>query len=74
MSEEGLESVSFPYDAYLTVRGLLQTHYGLEHGDEIYELLKRTAQGAAESTGRVAQPGLVFSEEGGEFVGMTDES
>jgi hypothetical protein len=73
MSED-LESVSFPYDAYLTVRGLLQTHYGLEHGDEIYELLMRTALGAAESTGRVAaQPGLIFNEEGGEFVGLTDE-
>lgn len=70
---EDLESVSFPYDEYLTVRGLLQTHYGLEHGDEIYELLRRTAQGAADSTGRVTQPGLVFDEDGGEFVGMADE-
>jgi hypothetical protein len=70
---DDLESESYPYDEYMTVRGLLQTHYGLEHGDEIYELLKRTAQGAADSTGRVAQPGLVFNDEGGEFVGLVDE-
>lgn len=67
-------SVSFPYDPYLTCRGLLQTHYGLEHGEEIYELLKRTAQAAADSTGREVQPGLVFNDEGGEFVGMADEA
>ena len=72
MSED-LESVSFPYDPYLTVKGLLKTHYGLEHGEEIYELLRRTAQAAADSTGRVAEPGLVFNDDGGEFVGMADE-
>ena len=43
----GLESVSFPYDRYLTVLGLLKTHYGVEHGEEIYELLRRSAQTAA---------------------------
>jgi hypothetical protein len=70
---EDLESVSFPYDPYLTVKGLLKTHYGLEHGEEIYELLRRTARGAAESTGRDVRPGLVFNEDGGEFVGISYE-
>jgi len=70
---EDLESVSFPYDEYLTVRGLLQTHYGLEHGDEIYELLRRTAQRAAKNVGRGAKPGLIFNDDGGEFVGLADE-
>lgn len=63
-------SESFPFDPYLNVRGLLQTHYGLEHGEEIYELLLRTARGAAEK-GQV--PGIVFGEEGGEFVGLEVE-
>jgi hypothetical protein len=71
---DDLESISFPYDRYLTVRGLLQTHYGLEHGDEIYELLLRSATEAAheaeEATGENAVPGILFSEDGGEFVGI----
>lgn len=70
---EDLESVSFPYDEYLTVRGLLQTHYGLEHGDEIYELLRRTAQRAAKNVGRGLKPGMIFNDDGGEFVGLADE-
>lgn len=73
MSED-LESVSYPYDQYLTVRGLLKTHYGLEHGDEIYELLLRSASEAAkeaqEATGENAIPGILFDEDGGEFVGI----
>lgn len=70
---EDFESVSFPYDPYLTVKGLLKTHYGLEHGEEIYELLRRTARGAADSTERDVRPGIVFNEEGGEFVGISYE-
>lgn len=62
----GLESVSFPFDPYLNVRGLLRTHYGLEHGTEIYDLLKRTAEQVAEDM----SPGIVFDEDGGEFVGV----
>lgn len=64
--DEGFESVSFPFDGYLTVLGLLKTHYGAEHGEEIYELLKRTAEGS--SGGHV--PGIVFDVDGGAFVGI----
>lgn len=71
---DDLESISFPYDRYLTVRGLLQTHYGLEHGDEIYELLLRSASEAAkeaqDATGENAIPGILFDNDGGEFVGI----
>jgi hypothetical protein len=38
------------YDIYLNVRGLLCTHFGKEHGDEIYELLERTARKIADPT------------------------
>jgi len=65
-----LESESLPFDKYMTVLGLLKTHYGLEHGEEIYELLKRTAQETVESTDVPAQPGILFNDEGGEFVGL----
>ena len=63
-------SESLPFDPYLTVKGLLKTHYGLEHGGEIYDLLLRTARGAA---GEGQTPGIVFNEDGGEFVGVEVE-
>lgn len=72
--EDDFESVSFPYDKYLTVRGVLCTHYGLEHGAEIYELLLGSAKEASEeaeiATGQPAMPGILFEEDGGEFVGI----
>lgn len=55
------------YDVYLNVRGLLQTHFGVEHGGEIYELLERTARKIAEPG---MQPAIVFDDEGGEFVSL----
>lgn len=59
------------YDHYLTVRGLLRTHFGTEHGDEIYDLLFRTAKITADSvTSSPAAPGILFNEDGGEFVGF----
>jgi len=69
----GPQSESFPYDRYLTVMGLLCTHYGLEHGQEIYELLKRTALEASLETGGGMQPGILFNDDGGEFVGLQEE-
>jgi len=68
---DDLESVSFPFDKYLNVKGLLCTHYGLEHGDEIYQLLKRSAQEIANMTNR--SPGIIFDDDGGEFVGLEIE-
>ena len=68
--EFNLESTSLPFDKYLTVLGLLKTHYGLEHGEEIYELLKRTAEEISESTEMSTQPGILFNNDGGEFVGV----
>lgn len=71
---EDFESISFEYDKYLTVRGVLCTHYGLEHGAEIYELLLRSAKEAAKeaeiATGQTAMPGILFEDDGGEFVGI----
>lgn len=63
---EGLE----PYEAYLTVRGLLCVRFGKEHGDEIYALLRRAAQSAADDIPAKTTPGIIFNDEGGEFVGF----
>jgi len=59
-----------PYEAYLSVRGLLCMRFGKEHGDEIYALLLRAAHAAAEDIPAQTTPGIIFNEEGGEFVGF----
>ena len=61
-----MQSESFAFDPYLTVLGLLKTHYGLEHGREIYDLLFRTALAAADDL----DPAILFDASGGEFVGI----
>lgn len=63
---DGLE----PYESYLSVRGLLCTRFGKEHGDEIYELLRRAAHAAADDIPAKTMPGILFNDEGGEFVGF----
>lgn len=55
------------YDVYLNVRGLLRTHFGVEHGDEIYELLERTSKKASDPG---MKHGIIFDDEGGEFVSL----
>jgi hypothetical protein len=63
---EGFE----PHEAYLTVRGLLCVRFGKEHGDEIYALLRRAALAAAEDIPAPTTPGIIFNDDGGEFVGF----
>jgi hypothetical protein len=68
-------SDSREYDEYMTVRGLLSTHFGKEHGDEIYELLLRTAQKTADNIHSTpTEPGILFTDEGGEFVGFEKDA
>jgi len=64
------ESESQPYDKYMTVLGLLQTHYGRERGNEIFALLERTAKAATKDMRYPSTPGILFNEDGGEFVGF----
>jgi hypothetical protein len=66
---------SFDFDHYLTVRGVLRAHYGKERGDDIYELLKRTAEKTADSISDVeTAPGILFNDDGGEFVGFEKDA
>ena len=62
------------YDVYMTVRGLLHTHFGVEHGDEIYSLLVRTAEESAENIDAPTVPGILFTPDGGEFVGFEKDA
>jgi hypothetical protein len=70
MDEFDPRAESKDYDIYLNVRGLLKTHFGAEHGDEIYELLKRTAENATDPG---MSHGIIFDEDGGEFVSLLKE-
>lgn len=54
------------YEEYLTVEALLQLKFGDRRGSKIYKLLMRFGQKAAEENG--GEPGLLFTEDGGEFV------
>lgn len=59
-----------PYEAYLSVRGLLCVRFGKEHGDEIYSLLYKAAENSAAEIDAPIVPGIIFNAEGGEFVGF----
>lgn len=54
------------YEEYLTVEALLQLKFGERRGSKIYKLLMRFGKKAAEQNG--GEPGLLFTEDGGEFV------
>jgi hypothetical protein len=77
--DESLEfesgSESFEFDSYLTVRGLLRAHYGKDRGDDIYNLLKRTAEKTSDAISDIAvAPGILFNDDGGEFVGFEKDA
>jgi hypothetical protein len=54
------------YEEYLTVEALLQLKFGERRGTRIYTLLMRFGNRAAQQNG--GAPGLLLTEDGGEFV------
>ena len=64
------DETPLPYDEYLTVKAFLEMHCGRETGGKIYDGLRRMAERAAEA-GTV--PGIVFNDEGGEFVSFEEK-
>lgn len=62
-----------PWEVFLNVRGLLCSRYGKERGEDIYGLLFSAAQHASDNTPAETQPGILFTEDGGEFVGFEAE-
>ena len=61
------------YEEYLTVEALLCLKFGDRRGAAIYKLLKKYATRAAEELDG-GEPGLLFNEDGGEFVSFTDDT
>ena len=60
-----------PYDEYLTVKACLEMHFGRHTGGEVYKQLYRMATRATEGVGGLA--GLVFNDDGGEFVSFSEQ-
>jgi hypothetical protein len=56
----------------MSVRAVLGFKFGERRGDMIYKMLERLAKKAANSNGGL--PGLLFTEEGGEFVSFHDNN
>jgi hypothetical protein len=61
-----------PFDDYLTVRAFLEAHFGKHTGGEVYKQLLRMAKKSADDVGGL--PGIVFNDDGGEFVSFRDDS
>lgn len=56
----------------MSVRAVLGFKFGERRGSMIYRLLERLAKRAAKSNG--GDPGLLFTDEGGEFVSFHNNS
>ena len=66
------ESAEEGYEEYLTVEALLCLKFGDKRGAAIYKLLRKYATRAAKEAGDGGEPGLLFNEDGGEFVNFRD--
>lgn len=60
------------FEQALSVRGVLCMKYGDARGQSIYRTLLRMAMKAARENG--GEPGLIFTEDGGQFVSFHDKS
>jgi hypothetical protein len=60
------------FEDYLSVHGLLCLKYGDKRGNAIYQLLAKFAKKAAAESG--GDPGLLFNDDGGEFVSFHDNA
>ena len=68
MYEDDVDELGF--EEYLTVEALLCLKYGDKRGRAIYKLLAKYARRATADMG--GEPGLIFDEDGGEFVSFDD--
>lgn len=66
------DNVEEGYEEYLTVEALLCIKFGDKRGAAIYKLLKKYATRAAKAAGDGGDPGLLFNDDGGEFVSFND--
>ena len=58
------------FEEYLSVKALLQLKLGKVQGRRVYDMLEKIANETTEENG--GRPGILFSEDGGEFVSFHD--
>lgn len=63
-----------PMSAILNVRGWLMVTFGAEIGNDIYEQLQHAAETSTSYRDMGGLPGIVFTDDGGEFVSLDDPS
>lgn len=61
-----------PIGCIFTVRAWLQITFGAQNGQDIYDRLKDAAIASADYNGLGGRPGIVFDDNGGEFVSLDD--
>lgn len=69
---EEADTVTPPHSAIFTVKGWLQLALGTQLGQDLYVRLNEAAQAAAAFNGLDGKPGIVFDDQGGEFVSLAD--
>ena len=66
------ENAEEGYEEYLTVEALLCLKFGDRRGAAVYKLLRKYATRASKEAGGGGEPGLLFNDDGGEFVNFCD--
>lgn len=61
-----------PPASILTVLGWFQMLYGFQEGQAMYTALMNTAKAAAVYDDLGGRPGILFNDDGGEFVSLDD--
>lgn len=65
-------SSAMPESAVLTVLGFFQNLYGMKAGFDAYERLRSAAVAFAAYDNMGGKPGILFNDDGGEFVSLDD--
>lgn len=66
------DSGTAPASLSFTVLGWLEVEFGPRRGKDIYERLRQTAEAACVYQGLGGKPGILFNNDGGEFVSLDD--
>lgn len=69
---EEVEGGTAPAELAFSVLGWLKIEFGPRRGKDIYERLRQTAEAACVYQGIGGKPGILFNNDGGEFVSLDD--
>lgn len=61
-----------PVELSFSLLGWLKIEFGPRRGKDIYERMRQAAEAACVAQGMGGKPGILFSNDGGEFVSLDD--